>query len=250
MSLIQLETEADLACLRLAIGRGNPLTPEAVQELEAHLEALHRDPPRALVIESADARIFSGGFALPVIAGWNRQELSEFFSGFLRSIQLLLRFPSPTVCAVDGHAIAGGFILSLATDLRIVGTGNLKLGLSETQLAVAVPAGTLELLAARTSEQTALRMGVQALLIDPEEAYRLGYADQLADNPNAEARDLALRLAALPGAGAQVTRRFRGEPLADRIAAIDEAHMGGFLDTWFSTRGQEAIQSMARKLDA
>jgi enoyl-CoA hydratase/carnithine racemase len=250
MSLIHLEKETEIACLRLAIGRGNPLTPDAVHELEEHLLALHQNPPRALVVESADDKIFSGGFALPIIASWSRPQLLDFFSGFLRSIQLLLRFPSPTICAVGGHAVAGGFILSLATDLRVVGTGRLKLGLSETQLGVAVPAGTLELLAARTSEQTALRMGLQALLIGPDEAYRLGYADQLSDDPGTEARALAARLAALPGSGAQVTRQFRGEALADRVAAIDEAHLGQFLDTWFSDAGQQAIQSLAAKLGA
>ena len=124
------------------------------------------------------------------------------------------------------------------------------MGLSETQLAVAVPAGTLELLAARSSEQAALRMGMQALLIDPEEAYRLGYADQLSDNPETDARALATQLAALPGSGAQVTRRFRGEPLADRVAAIDGAHLEAFLDTWFSDEGQRAIQHLAAKLGA
>jgi enoyl-CoA hydratase len=219
-----------------------------VKELERALLDLQASPPRALLLESADPNIFSGGFSLPVIASWSRPELSEFFSRFLRCIQILLRFPSPTVCAVQGHAIAGGFILSLATDLRVVGSGKIKLGLSETQLAVAVPAGTLELLAARTSEQAALRMGLQAKLIDAEEAYRLGYADQLSEDVPSDSLALAEGLADLPGFGAQVTRQFRGEALADRIAQVDAVHMEAFLDTWFSIEAQAAILKMATKL--
>jgi enoyl-CoA hydratase/carnithine racemase len=249
MPLISVEQlSSGVAHLRLSIGRGNPLTPEALEELESALRDLHSSPPRALVISSADPKIFSGGFALPVIASWNREDLSGFFASFLRSIQLLLRFPAPTICAVSGHAIAGGFILSLAADLRFVSQGRLKLGLSETQLGVSVPAGTLELLAARTSEQTALRMGLQALLIGPDEALRVGYAEELVEDAVESAVKRAEALAALPGEGASVTRSFRGDALADRIQTADDAHLDRFLDTWFSEVGQASIQAMAKKL--
>ena len=114
MPLISVESlSPSVTELRLSVGRGNPLTPDALKELEHALHSLRDSPPRALVISSSDPNIFSGGFALPIIAHWDREALSGFFASFLRSIQMLLRFPAPTVCAVSGHAIAGGFILSL-----------------------------------------------------------------------------------------------------------------------------------------
>ena len=63
MPLISVEQlSSGVAHLRLSIGRGNPLTPEALEELESALRDLHSSPPRALVISSADPKIFSGGF--------------------------------------------------------------------------------------------------------------------------------------------------------------------------------------------
>lgn len=240
--------DSGVARLTLNIGRGNPLTPEAVQELEATLNELKNHPPKALLIDSADPKIFSGGFSLPIIGSWQRSELADFFAGFLRCVQTLLRFPCPTVCAVDGHAVAGGFILSLAADLRVVGKGPIKLGLSETKLAVAVPAGTLELLAARTSVQHALRLGMLAHLMGPDEALRIGYADQLADDVSDASLSLAVSLAKLPGTGATVTRQFRGNALAERVQQADNEHLSAFLDSWFSPTAQRAIQAMAQKL--
>ena len=240
--------DAGVARLTLNTGRGTPLTPDAVQELEAILSSLEKKPPKALLIDSADPKIFSGGFALPIIGGWERSELADFFAGFWRCVQTLLRFPCPTVCAVNGHAVAGGFILSLATDLRVVGKGSIKLGLSETKLAVAVPAGTLELLAARTSEQNALRLGMLAHLMGPEEAHRIGYADQLADNVLDESLSLTHSLAQLPGSGVSITRQFRGIALAERVQKADDDNLAAFLDSWFSPTAQQAIQAMAKKL--
>ena len=87
--------------------------------------------------------------------------------------------PCPTVTAVNGHCIAGGFILSLASDLRIVKSGKLKLGLSEVDLGVCVPAGPQILLAARTSESHALRVGMLGHLFGGEEANPAGRQDDI-----------------------------------------------------------------------
>lgn len=237
-----------VARIHLHSGRGNPLTPAANAALLDALDTLTASPPRALVIDAGDAPIFSGGFALPIIASFPRPELADFFSTYMTVLDRILRLPCPSVTAVSGHAVAAGFILSLATDLRVVTTKPVKLGLPEVDLGVPVPGGAHALLAARATPQHALRMCTLAALIDGDEASRIGYADQRADDAVAAAHALAEALAAKPGVGAGAGRQFVGLPLADRVKSEEERWNEPFLDAWFSEPAQARILAQAARL--
>jgi len=243
-------TRRDDGVARLSIhsGRGNPVTPALVADLHTSLDALAADPPRALVFDAAGARIFSGGFALPIIAPYDRAQLSAYFDGFMGAMGKLLLLECPTLAAVAGHAIAGGFIMTLACDLRVVQTGRIKLGLSEVDLGVGVPAGAQALLRARVGFQTALKLAMEATLFGPDEALALGYADALAEDAEAAALARAAALAAKPGSGATVARRLANRGLIRRVRAADAAAREDFHDSWFSPEAQAAIAALAAKL--
>ena len=247
MSTIRVErAESGIARLSLNSGSGNPLTPETLDALAGALDSLLADPPKALVIDGGEGKLFSGGFDVPTIASYGRDELKAFFGNFLASCSKIITFPSPTVCALHSTAIAGGFILSLATDFRVVRTGRLKLGLPEVDLGVPVPAGPQALLAARTSFQHALRLCTTAETIDGEEALRIGLADRLAPNANEAGLALARTLANKPGAG--LGRSFVSRPLATRMLAEEARCHELFLDAWFSDAAQARIQAQAARL--
>ena len=240
--------EGDVVRVSLNSGRGNPLTPPLLDALCNTLTELSEAPPRALILDGGGAKIFSGGFPLPLIASWDRPAIAAFFSRFLEALYLLMALPCPTICALNGHAIAGGFILSMGCDLRVCREEGLKFGLSEVDLGIAVPAGTQVLLAARTTPQTALKLSMMGKLMRPDEALRVGYADELAVDAEAYAVTLAQGLAGKPGVGAAVTRQLYSAPLLAAVKKADQEHMDAFLDTWFSPVGQQHLQAMAARL--
>ena len=244
------ELENGLGKLTLNNGSGNPITTDLLEELHTQLRQLTQNPPRSLILDAGESPIFSGGFALPVIASWNRSQIREFFGLFLDTLHSLLLLPCPTIGAIGGHAIAGGFILSLGCDFRVVKSSGIKLGLSEVDLGVAVPAGTQVLFEERTSPQAALRFAMFGELFDSETALKIGYALSADVEPLKKAIELANRLANKPGHGTQVTKLFRAEALSARVRAADEAGMERFLDSWFSEIGQARIQALAAKLSA
>ncbi len=246
--IVYEELDNGVGRLMLNSGSGNPLTPSLLDELNTQLDKLRENPPRSLIIDGGEGSIFSGGFALPIIANWEREKIRSFFNTFLDAVYKIMLMPCPTVTAVNGHCIAGGFILSLASDLRIVKSGKLKLGLSEVDLGVCVPAGPQILLAARTSEAHALRVGMLGHLFGGEEALRIGYAADCVEDARAGAIDYATRLAKKPGGGSSETSRFYTEGLVDKIKAAEDKYMDPFLDSWFSEMGQTCIQGLAAKL--
>jgi len=242
------ERDSGVTVLTLKGGSGNPLSPGLVQDLSAAMVKLTDAPPRALVLGAGDSKVFSAGFDLPTVGAYDPTHLTAFFEGFLGVLDRMLRLPCPIIAAVGGHAIAGGFILTLACDFRVVGTGRKKLGLSEVDLGAAVPAGAQVLLTERTSPQASRYLCQTAALIGPEEAYRIGYADELAEDANARALELAESLAAKPGAGVATSKLLLGAELADRVQAADREGMEPFLATWFSPEAQEAIAGLVRRL--
>lgn len=250
MSVLRVESfdDGQVVRLSLASGRGNPLTPELVEALHQQIQALTAAPPRAVVLDGGGASIFSGGFSLPHIARWDRPKIDAFFRTFMECVFGLMELPCPVVAGMAGHAIAGGFILSLAADFRIVGDSGLKFGLSEVDLGIAVPAGTLALLSARVGRQNTLQMAAGGVLIIPQEARQIGYADELAVDPEARALRLARRLAAKPGRGVGVTSMLFNRPIVAEMRAAEETGMEIFLDTWFSDAGQAAIHALADRL--
>jgi len=240
--------EGGVAKLTLNTGRGNPITPAAVEALRDELLALEAEPPRALLIDAGGAPIFSGGFALPVIAPFDRPKLEAFFSMYMECLYSILRMRCPSVCAIGGHAVAAGFILSLATDYRVVTSGAVKLGLPEVDLGVAVPGGAQELFASRTSLQFAHAHCTSGKLFDAEAALQSGYAFKLEENADEAGLRLAQSLAKKPGTGAAVSRTVLATELIERVEKADARWNDVFLDGWFSEAGQACIQAQAARL--
>ena len=58
----------------------------------------------------------------------------------------LAAFPSPVVAAIAGHAPAGGCVLALCCDYRIMASGPFRIGLNETQVGLVAPEGIQHLL--------------------------------------------------------------------------------------------------------
>jgi enoyl-CoA hydratase len=240
--------DGQIVRLSLASGRGNPLTPELLRQLRQAVSALSEAPPRAVILDGGGSSIFSGGFSLPHIARWDRVQINAFFDDFMDCIYGLLELPSPVVAGIAGHAIAGGFILSLAADFRIVSEAGVRLGLSEVDLGVAVPAGTLALLVSRVGSPAALRMSAGGLLVVPQVARQIGFADELAADAEERALALAQRLSAKPGNGVGITTQLFNRPVVAAMRAAEADGREEFLDSWFSEEAQAALHALSDRL--
>jgi 2-(1,2-epoxy-1,2-dihydrophenyl)acetyl-CoA isomerase len=248
MAYLIREDHDGVVRLRLASGTGNPLTPELLSELRDATAELHARPPRALVLDGGAGKLFSGGFDVPTIATYDRPALSAFFGGFLTLVDRLLVLPCPTVVAIHGSAIAGGFILSLAFDLRVVAA----------RPAQARPVGGRPRHRGPGRHPGAARRAHLAAGRAPavgdrrHHRRRRGRAARLrgllAEDAQAEALALAQKLAQKPGAGAMVTRTFSAEALRQRVAAADAAFLEPFLDTWLSPPAQHCLKTLAARL--
>ena len=119
----------------------------------------------------------------------------------------------PTIAAVNGPAVGGGFALAMACDLRIIGN-TAKIGMASTHRYALPPEGGLTYTLPRIVGLTkACELLMTGDLIDGEEAERIGLVTRSVPNEDvlAEAMKLAAKLAAPPGQKAERGQENEGE---------------------------------------
>ena len=115
--------------LRMAHGKASALDLEFLQALTAELDAAARDEVRAVVLTGTGS-IFSAGVDLIRLRDGGSDYLAHFLPAMHTCFERLFFLPMPTVAAVNGHAIAGGGVLTLACDHRLMARGSARIGLA------------------------------------------------------------------------------------------------------------------------
>jgi enoyl-CoA hydratase len=245
--MIQVERRGNVAVARMRAGKANAMNARVLDAIARTFDDVERSDAAAVVI-IGDGRYFSGGLAVPELYAFDRAAMAELMERFTTTMRRVLEFPRPTVAAIDGHAIAGGCVLALMCDARVMGRGDARIGLNEVQLGIGLPAIVVEPLRARVSPAAWTEIALAARLFSADEAARLQLVDELVDASAVEARaiDRARELGRSPLAYAQVKRALLA-PVLDALAARDRAEREVWLDTWFSPDARRLIgEAVAR----
>ncbi len=248
---MRLESRGEIALLRLEAGKANAFGRALIARLSVLLDDVGSSGARGLVITGYD-RFFSAGLALPELIELPRAELRAFMRSFDGLMARIFALPVPVVAAINGHAIAGGCVLALQADERHIADGRIKIGLSEAQLGLGLPAIVMESLRAAVPVGSLRRLALEGALVDPAEALALGLVDRVAAPGELEsgAVNRARALASVPGAGfAQIKAAMRG-PFLQRARAIGETEAERWLDTWFDGETQGRLRDAVSRLGA
>lgn len=192
--MITVERDGAVGVLRLARPeRANAYDAVHLDAIERGIVALSNCP---VVVVCAVGRAFCGGADLAEL-GERRQGGDWQAALGLRSqavFTALARAPFVSIASVQGPAVAGGFELALACDLRVVGPAA-RFSLPEPALGIVPSAGGLTRLARLCGVSVAKGVILGGGALDAEQALRLGLAHRAGDDADAFswARELALR---------------------------------------------------------
>jgi len=96
------------------------------------------DGSKNLII-TGNGRFFSSGLDLFHINDFNRDEIIQFMATFESMLKSVLDRKGKTIAQINGHTIAGGFILATACDIVYCEPGAYKLGMNEEKLGIKLP---------------------------------------------------------------------------------------------------------------
>jgi enoyl-CoA hydratase len=158
--------------------------------------------------------------------------------------------PRPVVAAINGHAIAGGCVLALMCDVRIMADGDFKIGLNEVQLGIGLPAIVTEALRIAVPPASLVPLAMQGELVSPARARELGLVHEVVATPelllHATAR--ARALAANPPAGVRHVKQALRLPARDAIQRYGSELIESWLDTWFSPPARQKLADAVARL--
>jgi enoyl-CoA hydratase len=199
--------------------------------LEA-IAQLAGDPPRALVLAGRTG-VFSAGADLKLVPGYGLEEQRRMVASINEMALGIYELPFPVVGAITGHAIAGGLVLALCTDVRIASSAG-RYGLTEVKVGIAYPQAAIGIVAAELTPQAARTLALGSELIGGDECLRLGLFDEVLEPERVIGRalELASGLAALPAdVYARTKRDLRGATAARlRVAAREDPLLSGWVD--------------------
>ena len=175
MEHIKIENTEGLLIIRMSRGKANALNGEMVEELIAAIsEAEASESVRGVVLASDRAKFFSGGFDVMEVFAYDREKMTQFFGRFIDLYEGMLRLAKPIVAAVSGHAFAGGAVLALASDLRVMAEGEFGFALNEINIGLALPPGMIRMAVVAVGARRARELVLEGKTVKPAEALEAG----------------------------------------------------------------------------
>ena len=241
--------DAGVALLRLELGRGNAIDPAFIPALHAALDEAAGAGARAVVL-TGKGRVFCGGLDLVALDALDRAGMDRFLVDFDGLFRRLFAFERPTVAAVNGHALAGGCILAMACDRRVMAAGPFQIGVNEVQIGLPFPAAAHEIVRRATPAEARSLVMLQGARLSPEQAHAIGIVHRLAGEGGAV--DAAMEEArAFAAAGAEAVQAVKADLVASAVAKIDataEAKRARFLDHWFGAEARARLGALREGL--
>ncbi|MFI5027763.1 MAG: crotonase/enoyl-CoA hydratase family protein [Solirubrobacterales bacterium] len=165
-----------IATITIDDGKVNALSIEMLETIHACLDRAEKE--EAVVVLTGREGYFSAGFDLKVFSE-QPERIVEMLTLGARLAERILCFPTPTLVACSGHAIAAGTFPALAADFRIGVEGPYKLGLNEVKIGLTVPLFVVELARHRLTPAEFNRALVTANMYSPGEAVAAGILDRV-----------------------------------------------------------------------
>lgn len=251
MTLVEVIDHGEVRELRLARPPVNALDPGLCSAIADAVGTAARDGVRGLVL-AGGPKVFSAGLDVPYLVslGGDRATLRASWDAFFDAARAIAGARMPVVAAMAGHAPAGGCVLALCCDYRVMASGPFTIGLNETQVGLVAPDGIQHLLRRVVGAHRAERLLVAGTLVPADAALAMGLVDELVDIDHVAVRAKAWlleSLLALPRGPMLETRRMAR---ADLVAALQPGRieLDRFIESWYSDDTQAALRALMARL--
>jgi enoyl-CoA hydratase len=178
--------------------------------------------------------IFSAGVDLFRVTREGPDYVRRFLPVLSRFLCTFFALPSPVVAAVNGHAIAGGCVMALAADARVMANGPGRIGVPELFVGVPFPAAALEVVRYAVPRDRVQSLIYTGRTLSPQEALAAGLVDEVVapDVLPARAHAVAQQLALIPPPAFRLTNESLRAKSLKRIEATREQHDRAALEVW------------------
>jgi enoyl-CoA hydratase/carnithine racemase len=246
MNFIHLSVDENIATVVLNRPKVNALNEAVVEELRECLQKVADDSNVKAVILTAEGSFFSFGLDVPEFLSYSKDFFIKFLTKFTDLYGYIFTFPKPVVAALNGHTIAGGCMIAIACDYRLMVSGKARISLNELTFGSTVFAGSVEMLKFLIGGKNAELALYTGAMYSAEEAKELGLIhdvvskEDLRDSAQRIAGDFAKRDSRAFGSVKMLIRKQAGEEMKrrERDSIIE------FADIWYSEGTWKNLQNI------
>lgn len=225
----------------------NALNTELLSELAQSISTYEEDSLIKVIIITGSEKAFAAGADIAEMLGKMGAEMSGSFMGN-PGWTAISNCSKPTICAVSGLALGGGFELALQGDI-LMAASNAKFALPEVNLGVIPCAGGTQRITALVGKSFAMEMVLNARPLLADEALEKGVVSRVVavDQLENEAITLAQEISARPLLALQAGKYCVNTAVVSTIAEGLECEKRRFPELFDSPEAQELMGAFLNK---
>ncbi len=246
MDHIKVAKESGIATVTMSRGKVNAINEAFVDELGAVFNELAADAETKAVILTGDGKFFSFGFDIPEFLNYSKNDFTRYLKKFCAVYTQMFLFPKPVIGAINGHATAGGCILALTCDFRIMVTGKAKIALNELNIGASIFAGCVGMLQSAVGMRNAEKVLLTGTMYTAEEAQRIGLVDSVTSEETlmAEAKKIAVEFSQKNPDAFKTLKNLLRRPAAERFIRSEEDSIRDFIEIWYSEPTRKVLKGV------
>ena len=249
-----IKTKLDNSILTIHINRPkvNAINMDMIKSMSNVLDSSIKNPNIKGVVLTGSEGIFSGGLDLIELADKNKQYMTEFWDMFSNLLIKIYSFPKVIFSAISGHSPAGGTVIAIMTDYRIMSKGKYFIGLNEVAVGLTMPVGIGSVFKNVLGYRVAEKMTMKGELVFPDKAQELGLIDELFDNKEGNIIDFSVNIMnewlKMPFNSQIESKLIMRESTLDKMKKNLKKDNELIITAWFSDEGKAIRQSIIDKL--
>lgn len=252
--------EKKITTIELSRAPVNSLNLELFEEFNKWMLWLGSDDScKSIILTSSIPTVFSAGLDIGEMYNPQPERLRRFWQAFQETWLILNSFPKPIVAAVSGNSPAGGCILALGADYRVMARHPAgrperpyRIGLNETKLGIAAPAWVVPAYAYVVGHRCAERMLQLGETPTADEALRVGLVDAVVEEEQLRAAAVkeAERFMAIPQQSRWMSRDMMRREFLQYIASDEDREYDTqfFVELMMNPEVQKGLEAYMARL--
>ena len=250
--MIKTKLNNSILTIQLNRPKVNAVNLDMIQSISESLdEAIGNSQIKGVIITGSPG-FFSGGLDLIELANKNQDYMINFWDQFSKLLIKIYSFPKIIFSAISGHSPAGGTVIAIMTDYRIMSQGEYFIGLNEVAVGLTMPVGIGSVFKNILGYRVAEKMTLKGELIFPEKAKEIGLIDKVVDETKSNiievATDTMERWLYMPLSRQIESKLIMRENTLNLMKKNLKKDNDLIISAWFSKEGRAIRQSIIDKL--
>ena len=228
----------------------NAIDDSLISSLNIELDKIERNDSIKGLILTGQSGVFSAGLDIVSLYNKDKKYMENFWLMFSSLLLRIYRYPKLVFSAISGHSPAGGTVISIMTDYRIMSKGNYVIGLNEVAVGLSMPIGIGRVFQSLLGERIAEKMTLTGKLVNPEEAESIGLIDEVVESDNLlnhsiETMNKWLKLPFNKQIQSKLSLR---KEVIDLMVDTVKKENDNFINAWFSDECRMTMKKIINKL--